>query len=73
MATLSWRTVEIIVLDWFCLVTVLHESVAIFLSLNIQYLNLLVKPLFLQQFEPDQSAIKKIFYDIVKIHNVGDF
>ena len=34
---------------------------------------LLVKPLFLRLFEPDQSEIKEIFYEIVNIHNVGNF
>ena len=34
---------------------------------------LLVKPLFLRLFEPDQSEIKEIFYEIVNIHSVGDF
>ena len=34
---------------------------------------LLIKPLFLRLFEPDQSEIKEIFYEIVNIHSVGDF
>ena len=34
---------------------------------------LLIKPLFLRLFEPDQSEIKEIFYKIVNIHSVGDF
>ena len=34
---------------------------------------LLIKPLFLRLFEPDQSEIKEIFYEIVNIHSVGAF
>ena len=34
---------------------------------------LLIKPLFLKLFEPDQSKIKEIFYEIVNIHSVGNF
>ena len=34
---------------------------------------LLIKPLFLRLFEPDQSEIKEIFYENVNIHSVDDF
>ena len=34
---------------------------------------LLIKLLFLRLFEPDQGEIKKIFYEIVNLHNLGDF
>ena len=34
---------------------------------------LLIKPLFLRLFKPDQSEIKEIFQEIVNIHNGGDF
>ena len=34
---------------------------------------LLIKLLFLRLFEPDQSEIKEIFYEIVNLHNLGDF
>ena len=34
---------------------------------------LLIKPLFLKLFEPDQSEIKEIFYEIVNLHSVGNF
>ena len=34
---------------------------------------MLIKPLFLRLFEPDQSKIKEIFQEIVNIHNGGDF
>ena len=34
---------------------------------------LLIKPLFLRLFQPDQSEIKEIFQEIVNIHNGGNF
>ena len=34
---------------------------------------LLTKLLFLRLFEPDQSEIKDIFYEIVNLHNLGNF
>ena len=44
-----------------------------FLITKWKIFKLLIKPLFLRLFEPDQSEIKKIFYEIVNIHSVGDF
>ena len=48
-------------------------SVAIFLVNKYKIFKLLIEPLFLRLFEPDQSEIKEIFSEIVNIHNVGDF
>ena len=44
-----------------------------FLVNKCKIFNLLIKPLFLRLFEPDQSEIKEIFQEIVNIHNGGNF
>ena len=44
-----------------------------FLITKCKIFKLLVKLLFLRLFEPDQSEIKEIFYEIVNLHNLGDF
>ena len=44
-----------------------------FLVNKCKLFKLLIKPLFLRLFEPDQSEIKEIFQEIVNIHNGGDF
>ena len=49
------------------------SSVAIFFITKCKIFKLLIKPLFLRLFEPDQSEIKEIFYEIVNIHSVGNF
>ena len=44
-----------------------------FLITKCKIFKLLIKPLFLRLFEPDQSEIKEIFYAIVNIHSMGNF
>ena len=44
-----------------------------FLITKCKIFKLLIKPLFLRLFEPDQSEIKEIFQKIVNIHNGDDF
>ena len=44
-----------------------------FLITKCKIFQLLIKPLFLRLFEPDQSEMKEVFYEIVNIHSVGDF
>ena len=44
-----------------------------FLINKCKIFKLLIKLLFLRLFEPDQSEIKEIFYEIVNLHNLGDF
>ena len=44
-----------------------------FLITKCKIFKLLIKPLFLRLFEPDQSEIKEIFYEIVNIHSEGNF
>ena len=44
-----------------------------FLVNKCKLFKLLIKPLFLRLFEPDQSEIKEIFQEIVNIHNGGNF
>ena len=64
--------VKRIVLDLFPRLKKL-SSVAIFFITKCKIFKLLIKPLFLRLFEPDQSEIKEIFYEIVNIHSVGNF
>ena len=44
-----------------------------FLINKCKLFKLLVKPLFLRLFEPEQSKIKEIFQEIVNMHNGGNF
>ena len=44
-----------------------------FLINKCKIFKLLIKLLFLRLFEPDQSEIKEIFYEIVNLHNLGNF
>ena len=44
-----------------------------FLINKCKLFKLLIKPLFLRLFEPDQSEIKEIFQEIMNIHNGGNF
>ena len=44
-----------------------------FLVNKCKIFKMLIETLFLRLFEPDQSKIKKIFQEIVNIHNGGNF
>ena len=50
-----------------------NYAVLPFFITKCKIFKLLIKLLFLRLFEPDQREIKEIFYEIVNLHNLGDF